>query len=146
MSYGITNPAEEYFKDGLWGWDGSQWRKLGLLFGYYDRWVERQRETNAAAGQNSLQTDAVPAGYIYILDAIVTMNLNKAVTHLKRVVGDGIEVELSIATAVPTATHDTLFPISIVLKPGDYVKVYFLACDAGDDLFLEVWGYKMKIA
>jgi len=25
---GITNPAEEYFKDGLWGWVTDQWKKL----------------------------------------------------------------------------------------------------------------------
>lgn len=25
---GITNPAEEYFKDGLWGWVSTAWKKL----------------------------------------------------------------------------------------------------------------------
>lgn len=25
---GITNPAEEYFKDGLWGWVATAWKKL----------------------------------------------------------------------------------------------------------------------
>lgn len=27
---GITDPTEQYFKDGLWGWDGVRWQKLSV--------------------------------------------------------------------------------------------------------------------
>ena len=38
---GPTAPAEAHFDKGSWGWDLTQWRKLGLLWGYTDRLAER---------------------------------------------------------------------------------------------------------
>ena len=143
---GPTDPAEAHFDKGSWGWDLTQWRKLPLVFGYTDRWVEQQSDLNADAGTNSLQTVAVPSGYVYRVDCIVTMNVDKVVTQLKRVVGGGVEVEIAVDLAAGAATHISLFPVGLWLKVGDYVKVYFLDCNAGDDLYLEVWGIKMAIA
>ena len=66
---GITNPTEEYFKDGGWGWDGTQWRKLNLTFGYYDRYAEKQEGINVPAGTQTFNFATVPANEVWVITA-----------------------------------------------------------------------------
>lgn len=143
---GITNPAEEYFKDGLWGWDGSAWRKLPLLFGYSDGWGESASGTASGAGDASADTTEVPAGYIYVLQAVSAYHnagANKEVTITANV--SGVNVILFNDLAAVTGTW---YPVicNVVLKEDDFVNAYVAAPGDGKICYLRVGGYKMKIA
>lgn len=143
---GITNPAEEYFKDGVWGWDGTQWRKLNLTWGYADRWSEQVIELNASAGTNSLLTTAVPAGYVYILQAASVRDVNTAATREAIMAFNGSVAYWLMVKDTATVNMPYMWQGEIVLKAGDQVRGYFEGCALNDDLYLQCWGYKMRVS
>ena len=143
---GITNPTEEYFKDGLWGWDGTQWRKLGLLLGYYDRLAGKTVNDNAAAGINTIDSATVPAGELWVVQAIAGINLNTEVTKIRLSLIAG-SISCGLREDVPPAANWWLpWTGEVVLKEGDKIQASFLGCSAGDDIILSWWGYKVSVA
>ena len=142
---GPTDPAEVYFDKGSWGWDGTAWRKLPLLLGYTDRWVEQQSDLSADVGTNTLATVVVPAGSIYRVDMVSAFNQTSACSIMLLAVGDGIDVTFGPYTAFAATMQHNVFPVGIYLKAGDYLIAYYFDCTAGDDLFLRVWGLKMGV-
>ena len=143
---GITNPTEEYFKDGTWGWDGTQWRKLGLLFGYSDRLADQVVNDNASAGTNTLTGTTVPAGEIHVVQMVAATDYNNDTTRIQiRANGGTVTMPLADELTV-TAGHWVTNTANIVLKAGDYLDCNFYGCTAGDDLYLRWWGYKMEAA
>lgn len=145
-SFGPTQETEEHFRHGQWGHDGTQWRKLPLTWGYTDRWVEYVEDLNAAAGTNTLACAAVPAGYVYVLQAMISQNVNTITAHSKEVRGDSITAVLARDAAVAAGLTKELFPIGVALKAGDIARCRFIGCALNDDINLVVWGYKMKVA
>jgi len=142
---GITNPTEEYFKDGTWGWDGTQWRKLGLLWGYSDRYVERAGNESAAAGYNVLASSTVPAGEVWVVQGVVVKNVNTATQCNAFLVASDTGYAL---TERVTLTPDTWYCFAInpaIMKAGDYLTTAFFNCQAGDGLYMDINGYKMKV-
>lgn len=142
---GITNPAEEYFKDGAWGWDGTAWRKLNLLFGYYDRYVEAVSAVAVGGGNADTQTTAVPAGYVYLIQCIaVKHNAAAAVEVTCGFFGEGIGVFLMQESLAPNVWKP-FFTVGVSCKVGDYVRAWATAPGAGKTLYLRVWGNIMKV-
>jgi len=86
---GITNPAQEYFKDGLWGWVTDQWKKLiGDAAGHLQvDVVESGLPTGAATSAN--QTTMITA--LQLID-----DLRAALTT---VATDSLDVRLDGQTA-----------------------------------------------
>lgn len=127
-------------------YDGSAWRKNNLLWGYNDVFDETVQNLSASAGLNSLTTTAVPSGYIYVVVAASTVNITTACTRTRKVAtGSGGGYCDFHTTPTPAAgVHETI-DCWIPLKEGDYVTAYFYGCVAGDDIYLSIWGYKMKI-
>ena len=143
---GITDPAEEYFKDGLWGWDGSQWRKLGILLGYRSALSHAVANYNASAGINTLETDAVETGYIWVVETIATMNDNHAPSRVAfTAYRSGFDYPV-LDTSLAAASTWTVWTGQIVLVAGDTIRAYIFGCTAGDDLYLRALGYKVAIA
>ena len=143
---GITNPTEEYFKDGTWGWDGTQWRKVGLLFGYYDRLAGKTVKDNATAGTNIIDSATVPAGELWVVQAIAGINLNTAITKIRLVLTVG-SISVGLKDDVPSvANWWVTWTGEVVLKEGDKIQGAFFGCSAGDDLILGWWGYKMRVS
>ena len=143
---GITNPTEEYFKDGLWGWDGSQWRKLGILFGYHSTLAQNILNSSAAAGTNVLETAAVSSGEIWVVEAIGVMDVHHAPSGIIFCVRRGGEDYPFHDTTTTAASTWLCWTGRITLGPGDIVKIYILGCTAGDELKLRVLGYKVSLA
>ena len=143
---GITDPTEEYFKDGLWGWDGSRWRKLGLIFGYYDRLVGQAAYYDATAGNHTLESTAVPTGELWVVQQVSSINMNTAVTKIRL----GVTTESTgcgLKDEVPAAADQWVtWGGQITLKEGDKIYVIFYGCNAGDDIILRWWGYKVSVA
>ena len=143
---GITDPTEEYFKDGLWGWDGTQWRKAGLPLWYGGRVIQQVATNNATAGINSLEGSTVPAGEIWVIQVANAIDINSTLNRiLIYCLADGIALMLASEYSVP-ANHWVIVYPQIVIVPGDHLVAFFDSCTAGDDLYLRYAGYKVKLA
>jgi len=130
----------------IMGWDGSAWQKLGLLFGYYDDYLERISKT-ATAGNNTVSSTVVPANEIRIINSIVARNANTNVLEVFSI-HDGStgfnvyrKTQNSLSDGVAVATCSNL-----VIKSGNRFDVTFVSCTAGDSLSVFITGYKMKIS
>lgn len=142
---GITNPSEEYFKDGTWGYDGTVWRKLPIVWGYHDRLAEFDTHTKVGAGSALRTLFTVPAGYIYIVNATMSINNDKIVAQ-NHLLYNGSNY-YTIYRGVPTAVAQWMANPNVfyALKTDDKLTFQFVGCDAGDVLEFAAWGYKMKV-
>jgi hypothetical protein len=143
---GVTNPTEEYFKDGGWGHDGARWRKDNLTWGYYDHLAEQQVNLAAGAGNNILAFTVVPAGEVWVVTGVSVLNVNTSVDVDARFNTPAVNVVVYHWAAIPLATWVSSLPLNIVLKAGDNMQAWFNPCVAGDDIYAAIWGYKMKVA
>ena len=141
----ITNPTEVYFKDGGWAWDGSRWRKQPLLIGYSEKYDERKSNTSAAAGTNSLVGTAVPAGEVWVVQGLGAVNINTACSKIHIRVDNGSTYCILVEDASPVAGNSVLWSGSILLAEGDKVTATFYTCVLNDDIYLDIWGFKMSI-
>jgi len=142
---GPTQPTEQYFDKGLWGFDGSQWRKLALLWGYTDRLAEQKVNLNADAGTNNLAHTTVPAGQVWKVTMHVVMNANHAITITLRGVFDGTDMLIYSHGALGAGVWGVSPPLDVTAKAGDILYGAFYACTAGDDLYTNLFGYKMAV-
>ena len=165
---GITNPAEEYFKDGLWGWatniweklissggilynalhgwDGDSWQKLPMVWGYSGQRVQSVSSLTGAAGIRTLTCADVDAGEVWVLQAADARNLNTdpSLVQLRAVTG-GKTIRLEEVTT-PGVGGFLMWQGHIALAEDGFVSVRFEDCALDDDVYLTVLGYKMKIA
>ena len=142
---GPTQPTEQYFDKGLWGYDGSRWRKLALLWGYTDRYAEKELAVNVAAGSHALAFTVVPSGEVWTVtqcSGYASTSNPSLVTF--RLMADGVAYDLLI-TGYTTAWHTVRLVGEIVLKAGDYLVVYFEGCVLNDSLYAFATGYKMAV-
>ena len=142
---GITNPTEEYFKDGTWGWDGTAWRKLNLLWGYYDRILDSVLVADATAGSNVLTFTTVPVGQVWIYTTISALNsdTNPSVIDVN-MYSPTLLVRL-MEWVLPGANVTVQISGQFILKAGDTLKVVIGGCTLNDNLYAWAGGYKMKV-
>lgn len=143
---GITNPTEEHFERGLWGHDGTQWRKLGLLFGFGERWARYLAATVTVAGTNTLTTTTVPAGQVWVVQSISARNLESNVDIQFELFGGATQILLARFPVPGANVLVDKMPLSMALEFEDYVCIRFLNCAEDDRLRGYVWGYKMYVA
>lgn len=142
----IKSSSEAYFKDGIWGWTGSLWRKLAMLWGYSDRLVENLGGTQSPAGNYVASSTAVPAGEVHTLQTVSILNTSGARGAVYvRVVLAGVSVYLAYSAGLATWVP-LIFATPITLKQGDYVVLQMNSCLDLDVLYAGICGYKMKIA
>jgi len=142
---GITDPAEEYFKDGIWGWDGTQWRKLGLLFGYRATVGENVSNLDAGEGENCLTSTPVPQGEVWVIQDIAGVNVNTSCARIAMYVcRSNREYPLLDQTSCSVYIW-VIWTGNIVLSEGDCLKIRFFGCTAGDDIHLRYLGYKVSL-
>ena len=116
------------------------------LFGYYDRYSEKQFNGSLSAGTNYLDFTAVPSGEIWILQGIAAYYVGTAPSWLMLEVSDGSDQMMLKDVRTDTSGQWHSWTGEIVLKAGDYVRVGVGAATLNDDLYAHAWGYKMKIA
>ena len=143
---GVTNPAEAFFKDGNWGWDGTVWRKLPMVWGYSEHYAERKLNLNAAAGTNVLNGSVVPAGEVWVLEICGAFDVNTAPSRMIFTVTDGVTFAPFYRDDTPVVYVTSSWTGRIALTEGCYVQVVFFDCVLNDDLYVDLWGYKMKVA
>jgi hypothetical protein len=143
---GITNPAEYYFKDGSWTFDGTVWRPQNQLLAYRDVVHESWTTSTASAGTNLHSFSAVADGYVHIYTALFALDTPTAASAISWYVHSaGSDYQLDYS-ALYTPTRILRTSGQIVLRAGDYLTVVFLSCALNDSLAAYTHGYKFLIA
>lgn len=165
---GITNPAEEYFKDGIWGWatnkweklisysgrlytalhgwDGTVWRKLPLVWGYSQRHTSSEFDAAEGAGDANAVIDEVDAGEVWVIEAVAVIHNAAANKDTTAYVSDGVAAIYLLPTADIAPDLWRVWTGRMTLAEGDRVGAFAFAPGAGVKVTLHAWGYKMKIA
>lgn len=143
---GITDPNQLYFKNGLWGFDGSVWRSLSLLFGYQDVVRDQTLVASAAAGFNVLDSAAVPSGEIWIVTGIGAMDSTSSPAYVSLMLHSGL-TDYRFKTQLTPAVSEVVsasgwFP----LKAGENVRATMGGVTAGDSIRLDVIGFSMPVS
>jgi len=142
---GPTNPSEEHFHRGLWGFDGSVWRKLQLLFGFGGVVEEEVVDDNLDAGGNGIQGANVPSGEIWIVQVASIQYLGTSPNNLQIFCGGlGGDVRLLYEKS-PVNGVWYCWSGSAILQEGNGVHGYVGGATAGDTLKLRYAGYRMEI-
>jgi len=143
---GITNPTEEYFKDGIWGWDGSQWRKLGISLSYHSQLSQSKTLTVSTGGTNTVSTDTVESSCLWIMQLVCAIDDNTLPTRLTICVNRN-SVIYPLFDIIPSGANVWFAELlNFVLVPGDRVDATFFGCNVGDTLYLRVLGYKVGLS
>lgn len=144
--YKVTETVEVPDMSKNYGWDGSAWKKLPMVWGYSGQYRQRVEETDATE-TDSLSGSTVDAGEIWIVNSICVYNITSAMTRVQVTIGHSGGVFTRLDTKITLAQHE---PLAItghfVLIEDDYVYADLYGCTAGDDIYLEIVGYKMLIA
>jgi len=127
------------------GYDGAAWRKLQQLWGYTDRWNQEVSNLSAAAGSNTLTCTAVAAGYVHVLQGVTVVDLNSATTQAQIRLPMGSQNLYLLSNAGGAAGTRQSWQGQLTMKQGDTVQGILGGCTLNDDIYLAVWGYKMKI-
>ena len=142
----ITDPTEQYFKDGTWGWDGSQWRKLPIVWGYSDRYAEYLSTNDATAGNNYLTGTLVPVGEVWVVTNLLLLNVGSATVATQGELYDGTTGFIVHRVSAPASGAIIEWQGQVYLKAGDRMRATFYSCSLGDNLRATFLGYKMKVA
>jgi len=123
--------------------DRLQVRGADQLFSYKGQYIEQVVNLNAAAGGNFLTGTVVPPNEVWVITVTHASNNNKAgcgifFQALKAGVGHTYHVGAATPVVVGTSWSGMVF-----LVEGDCIQTYIDACDAGNDLYLNIFGYKM---
>lgn len=143
--FGPVVPSEEYFDKGVWGYDGSQWRKLAMLWGFSDRWVGQASNLSAGAGVNYLELAAVPSGEVWTAYVAAALNVNTNPAAISFGIKIGVDRFYFWVVPTPGANVYAAFDKPMVFKAGDIPSVAIEGCTALDDIYARWWGYKMAV-
>jgi len=142
---GVTDPLQELFKDGGWGWDGTRWRKLNLLWGFYDTYSATVYQPTSPGGVYYMDFPAVPAGQVWVVTGAAACDINTSTVIYAIGNLSGIN-QFVWRWGAPGAGVYVCMPLTnTVMKAGDYWRFCFEASVLNDDLYGHVWGYKMLV-
>jgi hypothetical protein len=142
---GPTDPAEEHFNKGLWGHDTSVWRKLALLWGYSDRYLNQQQDTSDVAANYTINLAGVPAGEVWRIQGVGVYRTAVAGQYARLQVYNGSTAVSIEDIAIATAGRFINNSRELVLKAGDNIRVVYIASVVDEVLITGAWGYKMAV-
>lgn len=128
------------------GYDGSNWRKLPLLWGYTARYAERENLVVQQAGTKTLTFSSPEEGEIWRitgLSCLCNTANPSAVSFLATIVTYPVYVVNQVGIV---ANQVYSWVVDVVLGYQDTLVVYWGGCLVDDDLSAYAYGYKMKIA
>jgi len=128
-----------------YGYDGSAWKKQGMIWAYKDTYNEYVSDLSTVAGTVTLQGTAVPAGEVWVITGLTAVGYSASMNQLA--VGFISAVGTFFADNVLNPINGQLYPVKVDfrLNVGDYVFVNFYNLTATDGIHLYMWGYKMKV-
>ena len=143
---GITNPAERYFKDGLWTFDGTVWRPQSQMFGVRTRYAEVKSTGAATVGLNTFNTTAVPAGIIQVVTAATWVNWSHACGPvIFSLIAGAVQPMLNMQPTVAAGVTGA-FVGWIVMTAGDLLRVEMYNCTLNDGIACSFAGFQFKSA
>lgn len=129
----------------IYGWDGAAWRKLPLLWGYSESLEEERVDTNASVTSDFLIGTVVPAGEVWIIDAVCAVDVTTNITLIRFAVDTAIGGVFFHAAAPGAADEYVYWDGHLTLAEGKKIIAFFSGTVAGDDIYLRYSGYKMLI-
>jgi hypothetical protein len=130
----------------LEGYDGTNWQKLNLLWGFYDTWIDGGFIKDVPAGTYTKDFGAVPSGEVWIANAIMGLNYNTNPSNVRIGVGTVGPGTLFNWVNSPGANTPVMWSGTIALKATQHLYVQISGCALNDDLNISVVGYKMKVS
>ena len=142
---GITDPSEQYFKDGGWSWNGSIWIKGGLPFEYASQVLVRTQAWTPVSTIGHVFSAAVAANEIWVVTAIAAENLTNTTTERRLgVVSGGVYYFLAVDAGGAALTMFS-WGGQMIAVAGQRLVGRFLGGVWNDLLELTVTGYKMRL-
>lgn len=126
-------------------YDSSAWVKSPIIFGYTDRWCEQKNDSGIAAGDHVHIFDAVPAGYIYVVNMTGSYNSATAIDHQHFFYDTTANYIIKYYVAQAAGVWAINDNIWYILKAGDRLKIKYWGCSLNDAIYSRAWGYKMKV-
>lgn len=138
-------PYDETMSAHLYQYDGSNWRKSNLLWGFYDTYSEFETHTLIADEDRTLTFSTVPEGEVWVVTYITAKasTTNPERINFQGVVG-GVTQDLKVVP-YPTAWLTVESAYQIVLAKDDFLTVKFDTCLIDDVVYAWAGGYKMKV-
>lgn len=115
------------------------------IWGYSDRWQQYRGLTKSGAGDHTFEITTVPAGYVYVLNAIKSTNDTTVTDHIHLLYDGTRDFQLAVYEDVPADTWQVTDRLNHVLKAGDKIRATILDCLDGDVIRAQVWGYMMVV-
>lgn len=131
-----------------YGWIGSAWHKNPLLMGYSGVVRDQQSDTNLDAGTNTLDSDTVPAGEVWVLTNISYRYVGTVTNcSLYVTIYDGSTATYLSSKAAGTVASALFYNVEgpIVLAAGEKIRLTVFTATATDDCTLHISGYKFDI-
>ena len=141
----ITNPKEEFFKNGSWIWDGSEWIKSGAIPGHIGAYFERQVDLTAAAGLNTFDFTVVPANQICVVTTFHAVNVTTATDYIDFFIYDDPYYFIIDSSRYDAVTRHLRWSGHLYVPAGYMVRVNFCNSVLNDDIVADVTGYKLSI-
>lgn len=116
-----------------------------VIWGYNDRWAEHTEHTVVGDGAMTLDTPAVPSGYVFTLQAVVCRNLTTAGNTIPKIQAGAVLVSIGQVVLTNATELRILDGLNYTMKEGDYVRVRFYDALDGDEIEIFTWGYKMIV-
>lgn len=142
----ITDPTEAYFKDGLWGWVTNRWRKQPIIWGYSEFLKDDLSGTTDGSGNLDSVGSVVPAGYVYVICAVMVRNMTSGGSNLLC----GVHLDGDFFPLRRENGVDRYFPVvlicSVPLGEGGAAEIHVRGAGAGDEISAIALGYKMSIS
>lgn len=142
----ITQPTEEYFKDGGWGWDGTRWRKLPMIWGFTDRLVEGLSGAAVGGGDATVGTTAVPSGEVHSVQTFYFAHNAGANKRVYAYLYNGSTPVYIFDNPACVSGTNYMLQFEACLEEGDTLEVVCVAPGDGKSVLAGVWGYKMVVA
>lgn len=129
----------------LHGWDGSQARKLPLLWGFSDQYVERANFTSTGAAWTYANGTAVPAGEVWVVSCLRGRHTDAVARDtilIAHAGGQDVQIERNA-----TLAGYALLPFDgqLTLVAGDYIRVAVASLAIGAAVDGYFFGYKMLV-
>ncbi len=141
---GITNPAEKYFKDGLWTFDGTVWRPQNQLIAYRDVVRGITVNSDAAAGSVYIDIAAVPAGQVHVINSIIAYDNTTAVTFIYEYIKSGGSYYYLNYDGVMAMRQMSKYIGTAVLRAGENIGALIGGVTLHDVLVVIANGYYFK--
>jgi hypothetical protein len=146
MTLKVNSDGEIVEASHNYGWDGSAWRKLPLVWGYSEQYLEIESASGVASGTQSLNLSTVPSGEIWVVSIISAWATAATIDRISLRLRDGVDQYVFEEQAYDTAYLTVSARGPFILQEGDSMRATFVNCSGGEDLHAYANGYKMLIA